>query len=115
VVTPADVLSLDTGPSAGGALTEAVTPDATRAIQLKRLTVLGIDRSARRLLSITGSGRILRADVSNGAVVVMEDRKTTDLALVKPGDVITVEPSGGPIRRIVVLRQAWQDMASPEQ
>jgi hypothetical protein len=52
--------------------------------------------------------------VSSGAQVVTEDRKTTALALLKPGDVIRVEPASGRVRRIVVLEHAWREMASPE-
>ena len=53
--------------------------------------------------------------MSNEAVVVTEDRKVADLAFLKPGDVIRIEPSNGQIQRIVLLRPAWREMTSPEQ
>jgi len=52
--------------------------------------------------------------VSNEAVVVTEGRRAADLAALKPGDVIRIEPSYGQIQRIIVLRPAWRKMTSPE-
>ncbi len=38
----------------------------------------------------------------------------SDLGLVKPGDIVRVEPSHGQIQKILVLRTAWQEITSPE-
>jgi flagellar motor switch protein FliM len=54
-------------------------------------------------------------EVSNEAVVVTEGRRVADLAALKPGDVIRIEPANGQIQRIVVLRPAWREMTSPGQ
>lgn len=87
----------------------------TASIQAGRPTVLTVDENARRLLALNATGRVLVTDVSSGAQVVTEDRKATALALLKPGDVIRVEPANGRVQRIVVLRHAWGEMASPAQ
>jgi len=79
------------------------------------LTVLEVDKDARRLLSVNGLGRVRVAEVSNEAVVVTEDKKAADLALLTVGDLIRVESSNGRIQRIVVLRHAWHETESPEQ
>lgn len=47
-----------------------------------------------------------------GRLIVLE---VADLAFLKPGDVIRIEPSNGQIQRIVLLRPAWREMTSPEQ
>lgn len=79
------------------------------------LVVLEIDEKDRRLSSLTARGRVLTTEVSNDAVVVTEGRRAEDLAVLKPGDVIRIEPANGQIQRIVVLRPAWRTMTSPEQ
>jgi len=79
------------------------------------LIVLEIDEKDRRLSSLTARGRVLMTEVSNEAVVVTEGRRVADLAALKPGDVIRIEPAHGQIQRIVVLRPAWREMTSPGQ
>jgi hypothetical protein len=79
------------------------------------LIVLEIDEKDRRLSSLTARGRVLMTEVSNEAVVVTEGRRVADLAALKPGDVIRIEPANGQIQRIVVLRPAWREMTSPGQ
>jgi hypothetical protein len=104
-----DLLGLEADP----ADSEAPTPGIART--WTGLIVLEVDEKDRRLLSVTGRGRVLTTEVSNEAVVVTEDRKAADLAFLKPGDVIRIEPSNGQIQRIVLLRPAWREMTSPEQ
>jgi len=43
------------------------------------------------------------------------DRRGPGLALLKPGDVIRVEPPHGQIQRFVVLRRVLQELESPEK
>jgi hypothetical protein len=47
--------------------------------------------------------------------VVTEDSAAGSLALLKPGDVVRIEPMSGPVHRIVVLRHGWQEVESPEK
>lgn len=87
----------------------------TMSLQAGRVTVLTVDEKAGRLLSLNGAGSVLVSDVGSRAVVVTEDKQPGPLALLKPGDVVRIEPTAGQIRKIVLLRHAWQQMESPEQ
>jgi hypothetical protein len=108
--------SPEIGAAAGDeASTPGIARNVTDAVQKGRLTVLEVDEKARRLVSLNAAGRVVVGDVNDKVVVVTEDRKASDLALLKPGDVIRVEPRGGAVRKIVVLRHGWHDMTSPEQ
>jgi len=80
-----------------------------------RLVVLEIDEKDRRLSSMTARGRVFTTEVSSEAVVVTEGRRAANLALLKPGDVIRIEPADGQIQRIVVLRSAWRKVTSPDR
>jgi hypothetical protein len=109
-----------------GRATPALTADAdasepgasrglTGAVQQRRLTVLEVNEGARRLVSLTGTGRVLVTDLGRDPFVVTEDSAAGSLALLKPGDVVRIEPMSGPVHRIVVLRHGWQEMESPEK
>ncbi|HKW91528.1 MAG TPA: hypothetical protein VJX92_06480 [Methylomirabilota bacterium] len=93
----------------------AVPRKMTDSVQKGRLTVLEVDGQARRLVSLNAAGRVVVGEVEDKAVVVTDDRKGADLTLLKPGDVIRVEPGGGPVQKIVVLRHGWDEVSSPEQ
>jgi hypothetical protein len=105
-----DLLGLEADPAVNS---EAPTSGVART--RTGLTVLEIDEKDRRLSSLTARGRVLMTEVSNEAVVVTEGRRVADLAGLKPGDVIRIEPANGQIQRIVVLRPAWREMTSPGQ
>lgn len=105
-----DLLGLE-GPPAVSEEAPAAGVARTRA----GLIVLEIDEKDRRLSSLTARGGVLMTEVSNEAVVVTEGRRVADLAALKPGDVIRIEPASGQIQRIVVLRPAWREMTSPGQ
>lgn len=87
----------------------------TMPLPTGRVTVLTVDEKARRLLSMNDTGRVVVSDLSNAAVVVTEDRKSGPLALVKPGDVVRIEPPAGQIQKIVLLRHGWEAIESPER
>ncbi len=105
-----DLLGLEADP-----VVSAEAPAAGVARTRTRLIVLEIDEKDRRLSSLTARGRVLMTEVSNEAVVVSEGRRVADLAALKPGDVIRIEPASGQIQRIVVLRPAWREITSPGQ
>jgi phosphohistidine swiveling domain-containing protein len=87
----------------------------SRAVQVGRDTVLAVDPSAGRVLSVTGTGQVRVSDVSKSATVVTEETQGANLSLLKAGDVIRVEAPRGQIQRIVVLRRGWQELESPEK
>jgi len=47
-------------------------------------------------------------------LVVSEEGATADLEALNPGDIVKVESRAGHPERIVVLRRAWEEWASPE-
>jgi hypothetical protein len=85
------------------------------AVQMGRQTVLNVDPAARRVISVTGTGQVRVSEVNRGTLVLTEETQGAGLALLKPGDVIRVEPRHGQIQRIVVLRRGWQELESPEK
>ena len=105
-----DLLALEADPAVN-----AESPASGVARTRTGLIVLEIDEKDRRLSSLTARGRVLMTEVSNEAVVVTEGRRVADLAALKPGDVIRIEPANGQIQRIVVLRPAWRQVTSPGQ
>jgi len=119
LITQGDLLNLELGPPADW---EAAGPAAaqgqenlTGVIQTDRMTVLEVNKETHQIVSLNSVGRVRVAEVSTKAVVVTEDKKAADLALLNAGDLIQVESRDGQIQRIVVLRRAWQETASPEQ
>lgn len=87
----------------------------TMAVQAGGVTVLTVDEKAGRLLSMNGTGHVLESEVGDRTVVMTEDRQPGRLELLKPGDVIRIEPTAGEIRKIVLLRHAWRQLESPDQ
>jgi hypothetical protein len=113
-----DLLKQELGPPADweafGSATAPGHKNLTAAIQTGRMTVLKVNREANQIVSLSSEGRVRVTTVSNKAVVVTEDKKAADLALLNAGDLIQVEPRDGQIQRILVLRRAWQETTSPE-
>lgn len=103
----AAVQAAESAPGASGGLTGSV--------QQRRLTVLEVNEKARRLVSLNGAGRVLVTELGRDPFVVTEDSRAGSLALLKPGDVVRVDPVDGQARLIVVLRHGWQEAESPEK
>lgn len=85
----------------------------TDLIQKSRLTVVEVNKAAGRLRVRDDAEKC--TDLScHGALVVTAELSGADLGLINPGDIIKVEsPEGGP-QKIVVVRRAWEEHASPE-
>jgi len=116
LIMQGDRLDLELGPPASWQTADPQDQEnLTGVIQTDRMTVLEVDKGARHIVSVDSVGRVRVAEVSDKAVVVTEDKAAADLALLNAGDLIQVEPRDGQIQRIVVLRRAWQEAASPEQ
>jgi hypothetical protein len=116
--TPGALLNQELGPPADwGTFESAVALDhknLTAAVQTGRMTVLTVDRDANQIVSLNSEGEVRVTTVSDKALVVTEDKKAADLALLNAGDIIQVEPRDGQVQRIRVLRRAWQETTSPE-
>jgi len=89
--------------------------DLTATIQTGRMTVMEINKDTRRIVCMNSQGRVQVLRAANEAVVITDDKKSTDLAPLNTGDVIKAELRGGRIQKIVVLRQGWHEAAGMEQ
>lgn len=116
LISQGDLLSLELGPPADwDTRGPASARSLTAAVQADRMTLLQVEPNARRIVWVSNDGRVRRDEVATEAVVVSDDRKASDLAVLNPGDLIKIEPRGGQIQKIVVLRHAWHETMSPEQ
>jgi uncharacterized protein with FMN-binding domain len=93
----------------------ALAETLTATIQTGRMTVIEIDKPARRIVCMNSQGQVFVHKVTNEAIVVTDGWRTADLAGLTAGDIIKAELRDGRIQKIVVLRHAWHETASPEQ
>ena len=98
-----------------GGAEPAVAENLTNATQTDRMTVMEINRDARQIVCVNSQGRVHVHKVTAKAVVISDDKKTTDLASLSTGDVIKADLRSGQIQKIVVLRHAWHEAAGMEQ
>jgi hypothetical protein len=98
-----------------GGMKPAVAENLTNAIQTERMTVMEINKNAGQLVCVNSRGRVHVHKLTNDAVVVTDEKKTGDLGTLNTGDVIKAQLRAGRIQKIVVLRHAWHEGASPEQ
>jgi hypothetical protein len=89
--------------------------DMTARIQTARMTVMEVNKDARQLVCVNSQGRVHVHKVTSNAVVITDEKKTTDLTSLASGDVIKAELRSGQIQKIVVLRHAWHEAAGHEQ
>jgi hypothetical protein len=89
-------------------------PRPTDWLQDNRLVVVSIDPE-RRNLRVRGAQDAC-SDVTCGqdTVVVADEASALSLDALTPGDIVKLEPSDAGSTRIVVLRRAWEEYASPE-
>lgn len=104
---------------AGLATAQHATDSAlTDSIQAGRMTVLEINKSADQIYCLEAGGRLRVVEFSNGALplIVADGMQRADLGLLHSGDLIKVYyGTAGRAQKIVVLRPASNEMASPEQ
>jgi hypothetical protein len=91
-----------------------MTQSLTDYLQESRSVVVAVDLA-------TGSVRLransdVCSDLGCGeqTVVLTDEGPTRDLAVLQPGDLVRVEMDAGTAQRIVVVRRAWEELASPE-
>ena len=85
----------------------------TDLIQKSRLTVVAVDKAAGQL-RVRDDAEMCTDLSCHGALVVTEEISGADLGLINPGDIIKVESKEGRPQKIVVVRRAWEEHASPE-
>jgi len=91
-----------------------MTQSLTEHIQSSRLVVVEVKRAEGRL-RVRGEGDVCaELSCSEETLVVTDEDTKAGLDTLHPGDIIKVEPAGGRPDRIVLLRRAWDELASPE-
>lgn len=89
-----------------------MTQSLTERLQQTRFMVVDVDPARGRLR--------VKADACSDlacreqTVVVADDGSEAGLETLNPGDLVKVEGAPGRPDRIVVVRRAWEDLASPE-
>jgi hypothetical protein len=83
-------------------------------IQQSRMVVVEVDKSRGRLRVRGAADACTDLSCSEQALVVTDERAEADLDLLNPGDIVKIEPGVGSVERIVVVRRAWEEIASPE-
>ena len=85
----------------------------TEWLQKTRLTVVEVDRAKGRL-RVRGEADACRELSCGERTLVVADDGMGGLETLNPGDIVKVEPTTGRADRIVVVRRAWDEIASPE-
>jgi hypothetical protein len=91
----------------------SLPPRPTAWLQESRLVVVSVD-PARRHLRLRGVQDECSEMSCGDSVVVADDETTSALDALSPGDIVKIESPAAGQTRIVVLRRAWEEYASPE-
>ena len=83
-------------------------------IQESRLMVVEVDKGRGLLRVKNAADACSDLSCSKQVLVVTEVEARADLGILNPGDIVKVEPATGPAQKIVVVRRAWEEIASPE-
>ncbi|MBI4638593.1 MAG: hypothetical protein HY727_19825 [Candidatus Rokubacteria bacterium] len=86
----------------------------TERIQSSRVIVVEIDKSRGRVRVRGEADACTDLACSEQTLVVTDEEVRADLSALHPGDIVKVEPTDGRPERIVVVRRAWEELASPE-
>jgi hypothetical protein len=90
-----------------------MTQSITERLQNTRLTVVEVDPAQRRL-RVRGEADAC-SDITCGEhILVLSEEGQGSLEALHPGDIVKVEPAAARPERIVVVRRAWDEIASPE-
>ena len=84
------------------------------AMHTSRIKVVAVNHGARELRSVNGTDEVRVDRVAQGALVVADGVRRTDLAFVGVGDIVKAELRDGQIFQITVLRRAWLELGNPD-
>jgi hypothetical protein len=90
-----------------------MTQGFTDRLQKHRLTVVAVDATRGRL-RVRGEADACSDLACGEPTIVLTEEGATGLSALQPGDTVKIEPADDRPQRIVVLRRAWDDTASPE-
>jgi hypothetical protein len=92
----------------------SLPPRPTDWLQESRLVVVSVDPVSRHLRLRGAQDACSDMSCGRDTVVVADEQITAALDALSPGDIVKIESSGSGPTRIVVLRRAWEEYASPE-
>jgi len=90
-----------------------MTQNLTERLQTVRLTIVEVD-PARGRLRVRGEADACSEIACGEQTLVLSDEGRGGLETLYPGDIVKVEPAGTQPERIVIVRRAWDEIASPE-
>jgi hypothetical protein len=85
----------------------------TERLQTVRLTVVQVDAAQGRL-RVRGEADACSEITCGEQTLVVSDGGRGGLETLQPGDIVKIEPAGVQPQRIVIVRRAWDETASPE-
>lgn len=91
-----------------------MTQSLTDWLQQSRLMVVEVNKEEGRLRVRGAEDACTELSCQERTLVVTDEGTTSDLDALNPGDIIKVESAAGRLEKIVVLRRAWEEWASPE-
>jgi hypothetical protein len=91
-----------------------MTQSLTDWLQRSRLMVVEVDTKEGRLRVRGAEDACTELSCREQTLVVTDEGTTSDLNALNPGDIIRIESASGHPEKIVVLRRAWEEWASPE-
>ncbi|HEV8309292.1 MAG TPA: hypothetical protein VGW35_16660 [Methylomirabilota bacterium] len=91
-----------------------MTESLTDRLQTSRLLIVEVDKARGRVRVRGAQDACTELSCHQGTVVATDEGTTADLAALNPGDIVKIESAAGRPSRIVVLRRAWEEWASPE-
>jgi hypothetical protein len=83
-------------------------------LQQNRFLVVEVDKGQGRVRVRGAEDRCSELSCQERTLVVTDEGATTDLDTLNPGDIIKVDSSAGRADRLIVVRRAWEEWASPE-
>jgi hypothetical protein len=86
----------------------------TAWLQASRLVVVSVDPARRHLRLRGAQDECSDMSCAQDTVVVADEETTSALDALGPGDIVKIESPTAGQTRIVVLRRAWEEYASPE-
>ncbi|OLC13050.1 MAG: hypothetical protein AUH29_14295 [Candidatus Rokubacteria bacterium 13_1_40CM_69_27] len=90
-----------------------MTQSLTERLQQTRLTIVDVDVAKGRL-RVRGAADACTELSCSEQTVVLSDEGKSGLEALNPGDIVKIEPAGDRPDKIVVVRRAWEEIASPE-
>jgi hypothetical protein len=90
-----------------------MTQTLTERLQTTRATVVEVDR-ARGRLRVRGAADACSEIACGDRTLVLSEEGRAGLEALHPGDIVKIEPTETRPERIVIVRRAWDEIASPE-